>query len=108
MVVHQNDGGPISVQGRVGSSCFLLEIPASAVRKAGALLGLTVEEEGPALERRLHDLLSAEAFRVAMGAGGSSEEAWRTLGFSRDGPRDCWHRVYPWSALLHMLFPGPR
>jgi hypothetical protein len=107
-MVHPNDGGPISVEGHVGSRCFLLEIPASAVRKAGALLGLTEAEEGPVLERRLHDLLSAEAFRVAMGAHGSSDEAWRTLGFSRDGPKDCWHRVYPWSALLPMLFPGPR
>jgi hypothetical protein len=107
VVVQQNDRVPISVQGTVGPSAFVLEIPASAVRKAGALLGLTQDGEGPALERRLRDVLSAEAFRVAMGGYGDSDEAWRTGGFSWDQPQECWHRIYPWTALLHMLFPGP-
>jgi len=104
-MVGHNDKRTISVQGNVGSSVFLLEIPAGVVHKAAALLDLAGDGESPTLERKLRDLLSAEAFRVALGAGGHSKDAWQAEGFHWDQPHQCWHRVYPWSAILHMLFP---
>lgn len=104
-MVSFNGNRSISIQGTVGSSAFQLEISNDSVRRAAALLGIPPGDGGARLMKMLHDLLSSEAFRIALDATGKAEYPWQSQGFEWDAPQQCWNRVYPWRALLHLLAP---
>lgn len=86
----------ISLEGRVGETAFLLEVPPAAMAAVARHLGCAQ----PEVEGILRDLLGAEALQLA----GTSD--WRTEGFRWDALEKTWRKTYGFSRLAPRLATG--
>ena len=100
----------VYLRGTVGESEFQLEIHPGAMARAARMLDLRMEREEEEtrspLERRLLDVLSGEALRLAVEASRFEVRyEWRLRNFRWDREEKLWRLGYPWSVLEPLLDP---